>query len=418
MNKKWQKTMEVFDEYERRFASARAARPLSHPWEKPEEIREEVRRMLAYREDLVPGIHEMEVVSTQQYDGYQAIQYRYRTWERFYGASTLYLPDGEEKHPLVIVCCGHGGAGRLTGSYMAMGHRLASLGMAAMVLDNIGQGDRNLDPSKFQNPDHWLATAPFYCGLTLQGMIVMETVSMIRHLQKDPRFDGERIGVCGNSGGGTLALFLAALAPEVKALCSSGYPSEFSYLLAKERLHCACNLLRGAANGPEMWEIYSTFAPKPLLLEGGAKDDLIPMDLAHRNARKVHNTYEQLGAGGNFEFELTDTHHSWELADINRISRFLSERLLGVTPADAESLFTAESIEPFRVPMPAEMLHTDELAQELTGIRMPEGTCLADVFRPTLEGKPVDPSELELDVGRGDVMRVFAQMECTLLKGE
>lgn len=418
MNNKWQKTMEVFDDYERRFAAARLSRPLSHPWEKKDEIVGQVKSMLAWREDLIPEICEMEEISAEQYEGYRGIQYRYRTWEHFYGAASLYLPDGAEKCPLVIVCCGHGGAGRLTGSYMAMGHRLASLGMAALVVDNIGQGDRNLTPAEFKNPDHWMAIAPFYCGLTLQGMIVMETVALIRHMQKDPRFDPARFGVCGNSGGGTLALFLSALAPEISVLSSSGYPSEFSYLLAKERMHCACNLLRGAAVGPDMWEIYSTFAPKPLLLEGGAKDDLIPMDLAHRNARKVQNTYVQLDAAENFEFELTDTHHSWELADINRISRFLSERLLGKTPSDAEALYVAESLDPFRVAMPEDMLHTDELAQVLTGIKMPKGTKLEDVFKPTLEGVEIDPAELELEAGRGDVMRVFAQMECTLLKGD
>lgn len=416
MNQKWQKTMEVFEEYERRFAAARGKRTLSHPWEEADkkEITEKTKAMLGWREDLIPAIGEMEEISREEHGSYQVIQLRYRTWERCYVSATLYLPHSEKKLPLVTVCCGHGGAGRLTASYMAMGHRLASIGLAALVLDNIGQGDRNLQPETFQNPDHWLAVAPFYCGLTLQGMIVMETVAMIRHMKKDPRFDAERFGVCGNSGGGTLALFLAALAPEISVLSSSGYPSEFSYLLAKERLHCACNLLRGAAHGPDMWEIYSTFAPKPLLLEGGAKDDLIPMDLAHRNARKVHNTYVQMGAAENFEFELTDTHHSWELADINRISRFLSERLLGVTPADAEVLFKAESIEPYRVPMPKEMLHTDELAQELTGIRMPEGTCLADVFPATLKGERVDSDSLMPDVGRGSVMRVFAQFEITL----
>ncbi len=420
MNNKWQKTMEVFDDYERRFAAARLGRSLSHPWEEAEkaEILEKTKKMLSYREELVPDISEMEEISCEEHGSYQAIQLRYRTWERCYASATLYLPHSEEKLPLVVLCCGHGGEGRLTGSYMAMGHRLASIGLATLVLDNIGQGDRNLQRETFQNADHWLAVAPFYCGLTLQGMIVMETVAIIRYMQKDPRFDAARFGVCGNSGGGTLALFLAALAPEISVLSSSGYPSEFSYLLAKERLHCACNLLRGAANGPDMWEIYSTFAPKPLLLEGGAKDDLIPMDLAHRNARKVHNTYEQMGAGENFEFELTTTHHSWELDDINRISRFLSERLLGKTPADAEELYKAETVEPYRVPMPGEMLHTDELAQAITGIKMPEGTCLADVFPATLKGKRVDPDTLQLDVGRGDVMRVFAQMECTLLKGE
>ena len=72
--------------------------------------------------------------------------------------------------------------------------RLAALGMAALVMDNIGQGDRNPEPEKGNGPDHWFAVAPFQCGLTLQGMIVMETVAMIRHMQQDSRFDPARFG--------------------------------------------------------------------------------------------------------------------------------------------------------------------------------------------------------------------------------
>lgn len=416
MNEKWQNTTEIFDSYERRFAFARAAKPLTHPWEAEDrtKILDSVKKMLAFREDLIPQIRDVEEISRQAYSGYHSIQYRYRTWDRFYGASSLYMPDTDEKVPLVFVCCGHGPVGRLTESYMAMGHRLASLGIAALVMDNIGQGDRNLTPETDRTPDHWFSIAPFYCGLTLQGMVVMETLAMIRHMKNDPRFDTTRFGACGNSGGGTLTLFLSALAPELSVVASSGYPSEINYVLTKERRHCACNLLPGSAWGPEMWEIYSTFAPKPLLLEGGMHDILIPMDLAHRNARKVRNTYQQLDAGDNLEFTLTNTGHSWDTADINRISKFLSERLLGKTPEDMEKHYVADSIEPCRVPMPADMLHTDALAQILTGITMPEDTELCNIFLPTADGAPVDPDALQMDVGRGDVMRVFAQMECSL----
>ena len=84
---------------------------------------------------------------------------------------------------------------------MAMGARLAELGIAAMVPDNIGQGDRNRS-EEFKSPSHWNSVAPFYCGLTLQGMIVMETVALIRYMAKDPRFDSARFAACGNSGGG------------------------------------------------------------------------------------------------------------------------------------------------------------------------------------------------------------------------
>ena len=414
--KSWQMTMDVYDDYELRFAKARLEKAPTKPWipEDREKILSSVKGMLRYREELVPRIRRMEEISRQEYDGYSAIQYRFESWAHMYGSATLYLPPSEEKLPLVFGCCGHGEHGRLTASYMAMGHRLAAIGIAALVVDNIGQGDRNLTKGQTKGPDHWMAVAPFACGLTMQGLIVMETVGLIRYMQQDPRFDPARFGACGNSGGGTLTLFLAALAPELSVIASSGYPSEFSYLLQKERRHCACNLLVGHAHGAEMWEIYSLFAPKPLLLEGGSNDNLIPMDLAHRNARKVRNTYVQMEAEDRFCFTLTNTKHSWELADINLISRFLSERLLGRKPEDATEMFQAADLAPFRVEMPGDMLTTKQLSEALTGVTAPDGWELADVFPPVFRGKPVQAEALVPDAGRGDVMRVLAQFTCSL----
>lgn len=420
MKPQWDLSARIFDEYERRFAEARAEKRMSHPWESAEKERiiESAKRMLRYDDSLIPPIREMTEIVRTEYNGYSAIQYRFESRKNMFGSATLYLPYSKERLPLVFVCCGHGKSGRLTESYMAMGHRLASLGLAALVIDNIGQGDRNRDRDGGNTPDHWMATAPFKCGLTLQGLIVAETIGLIRYMKKDERFDPERFAACGNSGGGTLTMFLSALCPEISVIASSGYPSEISYILQKEREHCACNLFVGAAHEAEMWELYSTFAPKPMLLEGGIDDNLIPMDLAHRNARKVQNTYVQMGAENNFTFELTDTKHSWELDDINLISRFLSEKLTGITPADAAELFAADDITPFKVPIPEHSLSTMELCEYLSGIPCPEDVKLEEIFVPTFEGKPFDRTEIQDDVGRGDIMRVFAQFECALYKSK
>ena len=416
MKKKWLNATDIFDEYEKRFAAARANKAITHPWEisDKEQIIDSAKKKIRYDDTLVPTIREMTEITKSEHDGYSAIQYRYESWQEVYGSATLYLPHSKEKLPLVFVCCGHGKSGRLTESYMAMGHRLASIGLAALVIDNIGQGDRNRDSEGGNTPDHWNAVAPFYCGLTLQGLIVMETIALIRFMKQDKRFDTERFAACGNSGGGTLTMFLSALCPELSVIASSGYPSEIPYILQKEREHCACNLFVGQASGAEMWELYSIFAPKPLLLEGGINDNLIPMDLAHRNARKVMNTYVQMDAKNNFLFNLTDTKHSWELEDINLISRFLSERLLSVTPADAYTLWTINDISPFKIPMPENNLTTTALCEKLTGIKAPTDLKLEDIFVPTSNGKPIVPDTICPDVGRGDIMRVFAQFECAL----
>lgn len=418
MKEKWQRTMEVFDEYERRFAASRAEKKPFAPWKEEDRkaILDQVKSMLGFREDLIPTVGDMEETGRTSYDTYDAIQYRYETWENFYGAATLYMPKTTEKVPLVFVCCGHGERGRRSDGYMAMGHRLASLGIAALVPDNIGQGDRNFRSSEFKAPDHWYAVAPFYCGLTLQGLIVMETVALIRRMTRDPRFDTARFGACGNSGGGTLTLFLAALAPELAVLCSSGYPAEISYVLQKERRHCGCNLLLGSSHKAEMWEIYSLFAPKPLLLSSGKLDNLLPQDLFLRNCRKVKNTFVQMDRKENFSYKLTDTRHPWSIEDLNLISGFLAKQLLGKEVCDAEAPFVVEDPDEYIVKMPENMLSTKALSEQLAGKKMPEGTELKDVFKPVFQGEELDPETIQRDVGRGDVMRVFAQFECALLE--
>jgi dienelactone hydrolase len=415
MNEKWQKTMQVYDEYEKRFAEVRTKKELRFFTDEGvrEQVIAETKKLLAYDEDLVPQIRNIEEISHEDYSTYRVTELRYETWEHFYGSASLYVPYTEEKLPLVFLCCGHGEYGRLSPGYRAMGHRLAKLGMAVMIPDNIGQGDR----TPF---GHWDVVGPFYCGLTLQGMIVMETIALIRHMQQDSRFDASRFGACGNSGGGTLTMFLAALAPELAVISSGGYPSEFSYLFEKERKHCACNLLPGVAYGPEMWEIYSVFAPKPMLLEHGKWDHLLPYDLGKRNARKIENTYIQMGAQEQFKDEFTETKHSWEKADMDLISKFLSEKLLGVTPEEMKEDEVEDNKDkaPYLVPMPEDAVSTDEMAQRLSGIRMPEGTVLSDIYKPTYQGKILNKDDIIEDIGRGDVMRVLAQMECAFWKTE
>jgi hypothetical protein len=296
---------------------------------------------------------------------------------------------------------------------MQMAHYLAKLGMAVMVLDNIGQGDR-------EQFGHWNVVGPFYCGMTLQGMIVMETVAMIRHMQKDARFDKTRFGACGNSGGGTLTLFLSALAPELSVISSSGYPSEFTYILQKEKKHCACNLLPGAAYGPEMWEIYSAFAPKPLQLEQGKNDHLIAYDVSKRNMRKVENTYQQYGKAENCVCEFSSTRHSWEAEDMNLIGQFLSKHLLGKDAKPVEEFGVAGKIDisNLHVVFSDDAKTTEEIAEQISGKCTPEGTTLADVFKPRWNGENVSEKEVVDDLGRGSLMRIFAQMECALEGGE
>ena len=409
MNAPYETAQRVFDCYERRFAAARLKKTFGIPTSDADRARilEHTKKMLGWNDALIPTVHNLREVSSRRFDGYTVIELLYETWDGCYVPATLTMPDGADKKPLVFLFCGHGQLGRRTASYQYLPHLLARMGIASLSPDNIGQGDR-------ERMGHTHAWEPFYAGLTLQGLIVMEAVAIIRHMQKDPRIDAARMGSCGNSGGGTLNLFLAAMAPELSALSASGYPSEFSYIFSKERRHCACNLLPACCHLAEMWEVLSLFAPKPLLLEQGLNDNLIPVDLSYRNARKVRAVYEAMGAAKQCRHAITPTLHSWEKADWQQMAAFFGDVFGKTVPEDFEADEVLLSGDAGIVALPEDAIDTAELVYRLTGVRAPAEPHLWDIFPPRLDGHILPPDAYTADLGRGPLIQVFAQMECAL----
>lgn len=406
-------TMDIFDDYERRFAAARLAHPKREPWKEADraEIAAVLRDVIRFDGERIPEIRirgEQEAVC----QGLRVKHMLFESWEGFYGIATLVFPHaGEnpgEKRPAVVICPGHGDEGRLTPAYQRMALTMARRGAYALILENLGQGCR-------KPFGHTYVPEAFYCGLTLQGMIVMEACGWIDWLRAQPFADASRIAACGNSGGGTETLMLAGVNPHLAAVASSGFPSEYPHVLQKERRHCDCNLMRGICGRLEMWEIYSLFAPRPLLVECGCFDHLLPVDLFHRNARKCAAVWQMMGAGENFRAEITQEQHSWVDADIAVIADFLADTLgLDKTEiAPAEGLMSHADV---ALPFPADALRTGEGIERLTGMKMPGGAVLADIVPPMYRGKPIDPETIIPDLGRGDVLRILAQQELALYK--
>lgn len=158
----------------------------------------------------------------------------------------------------------------------------------------------------------------------------------------------------------------------------------------------------------------SLFAPKPLLLEQGLNDNLIPVDLSYRNARKVRAVYEAMGAAENCRHAVTQTLHSWEEADWKQMAAFFGDVFGKPVPEDFEADEALLSGDAGIVTLPEDAIDTAELVYRLTGVRAPAEPHLWDIFPPRLDGRILSPDEYETDLGRGPLIQVFAQMECAL----
>ncbi len=391
----------AIERVERRVFAALAAAPvrrMCHPEER-QEVRSLLERSLGT--DRIPApVLRVEAAGSRRLDGCSLQLLRGESWERTALSAHLFCPDAPPPWPVVLICCGHARHGK-TG-YDAMGLRLARQGAAALIPDNIGQGERVA-------MGHSCVTAAFAAGISVQGLIVRETLAWLDWLRGDQRFT--RLGTAGNSGGGTLTMCLGALSDKLEAMASTGYPSSFELIARKQKKHCHCNLFPGSLGRYEMWELYALFAPRPLLLLQGANDVLFLRDTFLATARRVRDVYGAMGAGPDFSSAVPPGEHSWDAGRRALIGAFFA-RYFGLRlpepddEAQADLLTTefGQCLEQW----PANACDTDTLAWKLTGLAPRPAPPLWEVYPPEIPPPWPEVSE------RGATEQILAQMACFL----
>ncbi len=408
--------LRAFATYERRFAGAMSLIPERNPVNPDDrhEIRAIARNCLGIKQDWIPRI-KVEATGVSAHRGFRIERLQGQSWPEAHLAAHLYLPekrDTVEPMPLVLLCCGHGEGGKLNPGYQAMARHLARFSAAVLVPDNIGQGER-------APMGHRDAVAPFYCGTSLQGLIVMEDLGWLAWARQDPRFDHGRMAAIGNSGGGHATCFLAALDEELAAISSSGRLGTFEYTARKERMLCGCAIVPGIVGELEMWQLYGCFAPRPMFLFQGENDRIFPWDLFYHNARKVMSVYQALDAGQQLLAATPPGNHPWDarrramLGDFIRESLRLGHATMPIDPGD-DDLLNQENGRCHKT-WPADAVNTDQLAQQLTGIPVPAALELADVFPPRVSLSGKMRTIMHHDVPQ-NACRVLAQFEAFLKK--
>lgn len=400
---------DCFDAYERRFARAMASLPERKPWTDTgrTEIIETVRRCLGVRDEWAPMVH-AECDRTSPGAGFTVEHLQATSWPGVRATALLYLPDPTPREPMALIalCCGHGGGGKLYPAYQVMARHLVRRGATVLVPDNIGQGERVA-------MGHRDVVSPFASGLSLQGLIIMETLGWIAWAQREPRVDPQRLAAIGNSGGGHMTTYLSALCPQLAALSSSGRPCSSEFVARKEKQLCHCSVVPGIIGEIEAWHILSCFAPRPLFIFQGRCDSMFPVDLFHSTARKTRWTYEKLGAPDSFRADAVPGEHTWDADRCVLLGDYLSETLdlPGREPAaisPEEPLFD-ETAHCFRS-WPDDALTVHELCFQLTGVKVDPGLKLWDVFRPDCP----DGDPLAQVTERGQSRQILAQFEAFL----
>jgi len=170
-------------------------------------------------------------------------------------------------------------------------------GVAALCIEQRSFGERaeKVQEHVASQGCHDATMHALMLGRTLLGERVYDVDRGIDLLAQRGDVDMTRLGVMGNSGGGTISVFSAALLPRIRFAIPSCYFCTFRDSIMSI-YHCADNYVPGLLKYAEMADVLGLFAPKPVVVVAGRKDGIFPIGATRKAFRDLKRIYRAAGA--------------------------------------------------------------------------------------------------------------------------
>lgn len=273
-------------------------------------------------------------------DGYRIEKIVYQSLPDVYVTAHLYVPAAlQEPAPAVLFVCGHAQEAKCSPEYQRCCHDFAINGFVVLAIDPPGQGER----MAFLNPDTreidigWGTTEHCYqgdqCILTGSGLaryFLFDALRALDYLAMRPEVNVERIGITGNSGGGT----------QTTLVCMSGEPrikaaAPCTYVTARENMVLAgipqdaeqvfFNMTGAGINYDDF---FLPYAPRPLLI-GAVRSDFFPPSGTHLTFERLQGHYRALGMEENVALAWGPGRHMYNRALRKAVVNWFRRHLSG-----------------------------------------------------------------------------------------
>lgn len=347
------------------------ARVLEKDLETPESIAARGQRMREFFAAQLGGWPERtplnpRIVDSQQREGFRYEKLIYESRPGFFVTAVIFLPLTPGPYPGVLIPCGHDANGKAAEAYQRGAIFLARNGIAALIYDPIGQGERYqlLDaegkPRFGSTIEHTIVTVgSIPLGLNVAGYRIWDGMRSIDYLCSREDIDPQRIGCTGNSGGGTLTSYIMALDERVQCAAPSCYITSLKNLITVDGPHDGEQNIAGALDfGMDQGDFILMRAPKPTLI-CCATHDFFPIAGTWDSFRIAKRAYTKIGFAERVDLVEADAEHGYTPPLRQGMVRWMRRWLLGVDEPVVEGDCAVLTEEEIRVTPKGQVLLLD-----------------------------------------------------------
>lgn len=325
---------EAFDALDRR---AKAYEQLKTP----DQIRDYQKKMRAFFIEQLGGLPDRTALNARTVKTIKAAGYRienviFESQPNHHITANLYLPDGDDPVPGVVVSSGHSRTGKTADYNQRFGIMMAKHGMAALCFDPIGQGERSQILNSNGKPqfnstttEHFLVgVGSILIGRNTARYRVWDAMRSIDYLASRREIDSDRIGFTGCSGGGTLTSYVMALDDRVTCAAPACYLTTFRRLIETIGPQDAeQNIYGQLAFGLDQPDYVLMRAPRPTLYSA-TTSDFFDIQGTWDNYRQAKRIYARLGYPERVDLVEVEGNHGVQPRNLAAIGQWMKRWLL------------------------------------------------------------------------------------------
>jgi cephalosporin-C deacetylase-like acetyl esterase len=261
----------------RRLSQLRALRSEADVRARVDKVRSTVWKLVGGQFEKTPL--NPRITGTLDRGAYRIEKVIFESHPEIYVTANLYVPNGRKgPFPGILAPLGHTRNGKAYRNYAYVYQTLARKGYVVLAFDPFGQGERlqYLDPKTGKGlygptGEHSEAGRPMLLfGSTFAQYRTSDGVRALDYLLSRHEVDPEKIGLTGQSGGGTMTMYLCALEERIKVAVEVDGNSENlagpSYSPPGAVADAEQNLIFSLPEGIDRGDLLLAFAPKPLLM--------------------------------------------------------------------------------------------------------------------------------------------------------